>query len=485
MSPRPVRPAPGPSKTSPAAAVIEQIRAADRMKETERERREKAEEDERKQAYARTPKVRLTVLVERVALTYAKIPSPSVPGTPMKQPSVESLDAPSASAALPGLGAAHPLTTLTHSALSHLPRTGIILASTDLSGGYVNAVARELLLGVRTQEIEEEDSTDWMTEGIWLAQPGPGGKWTWDGAEFFRGLDANAPVSQTDADDSSSRPSVTHRDSESTSATTGGFSVGLPTQLYKMTVATILQRSVKLSKVRRKAMRKRMAGSADAAAALSALALDDAAESENATPSMPSTSKLEPPAPLKSSPRTNYFNPSSTPTPTPEHPQPSAPKPSRQEAEPKASNNQSRKPYKVYDSTFYQRIIDPLEPLLEMCARRGLDPDMSLGGNSGMVVGLEVDIPESDATFATFETNAVGASKRKVRRRLVEVKGVVIRHPNGTHMGGMLVLRDVTDEKTSEGSRPRTVGVAGQGDEYFKQILDQMPQVRRSGLPLI
>jgi hypothetical protein len=73
----------------------------------------------------------------------------------------------------------------------------------------------------------------------------------------------------------------------------------------------------------------------------------------------------------------------------------------------------------------------------------------------------------------------VNAAKRHVRRRVVEVRGVVVRHPNGTHLGGMLVLRDVTDEKSFESrSRSGPASKSESNNEYFKQILDQMPQVR-------
>lgn len=148
----------------------------------------------------------------------------------------------------------------------------------------------------------------------------------------------------------------------------------------------------------------------------------------------------------------------------------------------------SRKPYKVYDATFSQRVIDPLEPLLEMCARRGEDPANSVGSDGGsIIVGIEVDMSEAAAlredSLATFPS-VVPA--RRVRRRVVEVRGAPMRRPDGTHLGGMLILRDVTDERDPSGQsstvaiRERTTkrGVGEASGSYYKQILDQMPQVR-------
>ena len=148
----------------------------------------------------------------------------------------------------------------------------------------------------------------------------------------------------------------------------------------------------------------------------------------------------------------------------------------------------SRKPYKVYDATFSQRVIDPLEPLLEMVARRGEDPANSVGSDGGsIVVGVEVDMSEAAAqredSLATFPS-VVPA--RRVRRRVVEVRGAPMRRPDGTHFGGMLILRDVTDERDPSGQsstvtiKERTTkrGVGEASGSYYKQILDQMPQVR-------
>ena len=206
--------------------------------------------------------------------------------------------------------ASNPLTLLTHAALAHLPNTGLLLASNDLSGGFVNDTARELLLGVRSpahlpknsDDSETEDSDvqsearnrkngDWMEEGMWIAAPEPGGKWTWDGAEFFRGIDnesryrnnQHSPSRMDKSPDSPEagdrpgafseppasvleemsgkyahsepmRPGVSSSLPSSDLSSTNSLKdlAGLPNQVYKMTVATILRRSQSLAKARRK-----------------------------------------------------------------------------------------------------------------------------------------------------------------------------------------------------------------------------------------
>ena len=159
-----------------------------------------------------------------------------------------------------------------------------------------------------------------------------------------------------------------------------------------------------------------------------------------------------------------------------------------------------KKPYRMFDSTFSQRIIDPLEPLLEICARRGQKPESYVDGASeggavsGMVVGIEVDVDELDGGL--FEN----ARRKRVRRSLVEVSGAPI-VVEGKHMGGILVLRDVTEKgPVNVGRAHKLVG----GEAYFKhvsfclssrrkrgeltrlrcQILDHMPQMVWTTTPL-
>ena len=100
--------------------------------------------------------------------------SPGVPAEPPPHPSSFLPPPAPTPSADPTSPLQNPLLALTHAALSHLPKTGLILASSDLSGGYVNDMARELLLGQRSSQ--SADPSEWLEDGLWIAQPGPGGK---------------------------------------------------------------------------------------------------------------------------------------------------------------------------------------------------------------------------------------------------------------------------------------------------------------------
>ncbi|KPV71622.1 uncharacterized protein RHOBADRAFT_56466 [Rhodotorula graminis WP1] len=171
----------------------------------------------------------------------------------------------------------------------------------------------------------------------------------------------------------------------------------------------------------------------------------------------------------------------------------------------------NRKPYKIFDESFSQRIIDPFEPLLEMTARKGeqpplLDPEADdeeevLAGQvaNGMVVGVEVEVwdaPSAGAAPAASPSSALkqesftmaastqllGLRKKRVRRRIVEISSAPIfaPGPDGTrvHLGGVLVVRDVTVERKrgspADGRMSRKKSVA---EGYYKQILDSIPQL--------
>lgn len=152
--------------------------------------------------------------------------------------------------------------------------------------------------------------------------------------------------------------------------------------------------------------------------------------------------------------------------------------------------------------------MDPLEPLLEMVARRNEDPDVSLGGGAnagGLVVGIEVEISEAaDLSLDAYTTStamprqstssvhSADMERKRIRRRLVEIRGAPIRKPDGSHLGGMLILRDVTDERRSSASESATTRIREltgkklpeSGEGYFKQILDHMPQMVWTTTPM-
>lgn len=94
---------------------------------------------------------------------------------------------------------------------------------------------------------------------------------------------------------------------------------------------------------------------------------------------------------------------------------------------------------------------------------------------------------------STSSVHSADVQRKRIRRRIVEVRGAVIRKPDGSHLGGMLILRDVTDERRVAPSMLSDLeGVtkireltgkklSENGEGYFKQILDQMPQVSLIG----
>ncbi|KAM0746104.1 hypothetical protein T439DRAFT_360678 [Meredithblackwellia eburnea MCA 4105] len=363
-------------------------------------------------------------------------------------PSPETSDAPFTSVPPPP-PATKPLTPshqqlLQFAALSNLPQTGVIVADTTLSSGYVNALARSLLMGaplprngVDNDQLDPlGDDEKWWEDGVWSTAEFPddgtggGGPNSASSSLFSSSASAAAPGgrAETNPFDFTAKD-LTHsaiiQAGEAKivdkSRGSGGTSirVGKPseTNRYRTTVASILARSARPASLKR-------------------------SESDRAGLSS-STSSM-------------------------------------------SSSNVSRKPYKMYDATFSQRIIDPLEPLLEICARRGeqpsaFDPNREGGGGeggavSGMIVGIEVEV-ESNDDAGLFQN-----SKRKtVRRRLVEVSGAPI-IVGGIHLGGILLLRDVTDKGTVEkpSQRPKAIG----GEAYFKHILDHMPQMVWTTTPL-
>jgi hypothetical protein len=162
---------------------------------------------------------------------------------------------------------------------------------------------------------------------------------------------------------------------------------------------------------------------------------------------------------------------------------------------------QGRKPYKVFDQSFSQRVIDPFEPLIEMCARRGEQPptmneeeeDEYDRATNGMIVGIEVEVWEAAAdsksaaersemksnSFVTANVPAMQLRKKRVRRRIIEVTAAPLFAPSkqGTkqHLGGVLLLRDVTDDQRRLGMREPPPSQLkkkskGSGETYFKQV---------------
>ena len=133
----------------------------------------------------------------------------------------------------------------------------------------------------------------------------------------------------------------------------------------------------------------------------------------------------------------------------------------------------ARKPYKVYDSSFSQRVEDPLEQMFDMVVRKGVSPP-----DNAIVVGIETEVgpaescgfPESECFTLMAEPVEVDKTRElvptRVRRRLLQVRAAVLRDGNGDHTGGVVWLRDTTGESAP----PPTVPVGEPGKESATKI---------------
>ncbi|GAA93493.1 uncharacterized protein L969DRAFT_95854 [Mixia osmundae IAM 14324] len=441
-----------------------------------------------------------------------------------------------------------PPSLLARAALSHLPQTGIITAAHDLSGGFVNNKARELLLGIKAPPEDENGDFDsaWWEEGLWIADQGTSGTWKWDGIEFKASLAKDYRRSEAASTAHASTASSEHGSNETSTGTTvddqdavigpdGELTIGLPTNAFKMTVTAILRKSVSLQQARqrqrakkaRKAQRREAAMQANEAMAAEEAGADGPegsdGEDDSSQPPVPDPDwkMVIPEEPIQtalrnrqtSSPPTMEHNlsssmPSQIPGATDYQPHPAPPKIPDQQRPP---HSMASKPYKVYDASFGQRILDPFETILELVARKGEHPSSILGNSpNGLLVGVEVEIalddspPDEDAfdvaisnddaapatasLYATQQALPAPVRRKRFRRRILEVSGAPIfqpTHVGKTHMGGMLVIRDVTAEKKLARRENRQSQRDGSdADNYYKQILDNMPQIVWTTTPL-
>ncbi|GAA6024115.1 hypothetical protein JCM11491_001095 [Sporobolomyces phaffii] len=425
-----------------------------------------------------------------------------------------------------------PTSLLQFSALANLPKTGVIMADSDVASGYVNALARELLMGVPAVEPASTTTTDsspqsddlpeeWWNFGHWSVEDEPwssvsgasGSVNSSTSGPFFSGTGAGAsggaagspaagatdrgnPFEARDLMYSAIIAAGEAVEVEKGKGTAGtGLRIGKPIESnrFRTTVAAILARSLVGNEKRKIALRGEKpnpaAGSSPAAAAAAAAA--------SASRGVKSPGGQSNGSGSAGSSRTS----SSTQVPA--------------FIAAGGVGAQGRKPYKVFDQSFSQRVIDPFEPLLELCARRGehppaFDPDLDEDeydrATNGMVVGIEVEVWEAGAagagaersssselktdSFVTTNVPAMHLRKKRVRRRIIEVTAAPLfaptKHGTKQHLGGVLLLRDVTDDQrrlSGGGGRdqPQSQQLKkkgkGSGETYFKQILDNMPQM--------
>ncbi|KDE04642.1 hypothetical protein MVLG_04941 [Microbotryum lychnidis-dioicae p1A1 Lamole] len=421
---------------------------------------------------------------------FGKVPGdPTVPSSP--RPTALPPPAPK-----PHVTPPEPSFLLKFAALSSLPKTGVIIADSDLASGFVNSIARELLMGVpadaATMSPRQPNSTpsagenssstgasggsapvasdsehlnDWWSAGAWSSEDG----WSafsssTSSSSFFPPqpqsmfADPESPFDFQGSRDLTHASIIASGEARPTAPNEGtaGSSIRIgkahESNRYRATVAAILARSLASDEKRR----------------------------------------------ARASPRSQKLH-------------------THEGKDPKdrwaivgdhdsaafiaAGSKQGKKPYKVFDHSFSQRIIDPFEPLLEICARRGEYPtpyaededgEDDGGATSGMIVGIEVEVWESASELknGSFVTSNSAARKKRVRRRLVEISAAPIFAPctskgknsGKQHLGGVLLLRDVTDDGKrraggwglKDASKKKK---KSDGDAYYKQIVDSMPQL--------
>ncbi|GAA5846240.1 hypothetical protein JCM9279_005870 [Rhodotorula babjevae] len=414
-----------------------------------------------------------------------------------------------------------PPALLKFAALANLPNTGIIIADTDLQSGFVNALARELLMGVPATDGASDAAadTEWWTQGQWSVDEEPwssasGATQASTSSQAFFSPNADLRANPFDAKDLTYQSIIAS--GEATSVDSGQGTAGSnlrigharETNRYRATVAGILARSL-VSDERRKAALGRDGGAAAAAAAAAAAGAQGGG-SGAATNGPPTGSSTASSSSRRGFAASRSPGGASTTSSSGGSGSSSMAHQVPQFVAAGGLVGPHRKPYKIFDESFSQRIIDPFEPLLEMTARKGeqpplVDPDADeeeevLAGQvaNGMVVGVEVEVwdaPTAGAAPAASPSSALkqesftmaassqllGLRKKRVRRRIVEISSAPIYAPgpNGdrVHLGGVLVVRDVTVERKrspAEGRMSRKKSVA---EGYYKQILDSIPQL--------
>ncbi|GAA5980667.1 hypothetical protein JCM11641_000169 [Rhodosporidiobolus odoratus] len=395
---------------------------------------------------------------------------------------------------------------LKHATIASLPNCGVIISDADLSSGYVNALARELLMGVPANDGLSPNKDDamnasldapasgmkeeWWNLGQWSVRDEP---WSFTSASTHLSNTSSPPffsptaatrANPFETNDLSFASIISSGEAVAVDRGKGTAGSGLrigraaDTNRYRTTVSSILARSLVSDERRKAALGK---------------------------------------APPSTSPGSSAsMNP-----------------PSFVAAGGVGTNASGKKCYRVFDQTFSVRRIDPLEALLEMCARRGKEPpsasedsdddhdDAGAGGEARqqMVVGIEVEVweaastapaPASSAPSSAAPSSASGplrydsfvsststsagmfaGRKKRIRRRVVEITAAPIFAPKADggkqHLGGVLVIRDVTDDRKrwvraerSEGKRKTSKNRS----EYYRQILDFMPHLVWRTTPL-
>lgn len=415
-----------------------------------------------------------------------------------------------------------PASLLRFAALANLPHTGVIVSDPDLSSGYANALARELLMGVPSTDGlskvddsetgDERSAFEWWENGCWdaseepwsSASAGTQGSSSTTSQPFF------SPMSEMRNNPLDAREIIAAGNASAVERGKGTAGSGLriskpsDSSRRRMNISGILARSL-VSEEKRKAALGR-----DGAAGVSAEEQQHASRFSTAggTSHLPDYGSSIPSG-LTSPASTTSRSSSNVSRQTPQFVS--------------AGGVSNRKSYRVFDATFSQRTIDPFGPMLEMVARKGEmppsvgasddeedDDEFSSGGRvmNGMLVGVEIEVWSADTLdmdspgaatahtssalkAASFVTaNPFANRKKRVRRRVLEVTAAPLRAPaaDGTmqHLGGILLLRDRTDERKREEAAQSSQRKRGKQNSpsYHKQILDNLPQMVWTTSPL-
>ncbi|GJN92975.1 hypothetical protein Rhopal_006020-T1 [Rhodotorula paludigena] len=402
---------------------------------------------------------------------------------------------------------------LKFAAIANLPKTGVIISDAEFTSGYVNALARELLMGVPSTDGMPSPSkehshlrADWWTLGEWSVEEEPwssvsAGTQMSNSSQPFFSPSADLRANPFDAKDLTLSSIIASGEASFVEAGKGTAGTNLrigrasESNRYRTTVAGILARSL-VSDERKKA------------------ALGKNTLSPSGTSPGPAHDYTTPAGLRGFSTHGALRSPGGGSTASSSGSGSSSAQQTPQFVAAGGVGAQGRKPYKVFDASFSQRIIDPFEPLLEMCARRGDEPPAADPDNSdddddvaagqitnGMVIGVEVEVwdaptgPSSnplkqDSFTATDPSQNFGQRKKRVRRRVVELTASPIYAPRADgsrqHLGGVLLIRDVTDERKRRASHTQLTSKrkAAAGDKSFKQILDNLPQMVWRTTPL-
>lgn len=379
---------------------------------------------------------------------------------------------------------------LAQSALAAHPRTGVLISRRDLSSGFINSRTRELLMGIKSPSTEISDPFDdnWQAprrSATRMHRPSVHNLAAGGNASHFRSGLAATSVIQEQIDEEDER----NDDYDDVPGDSPGWEdeldfyygndkirIDLPDRGENLatSVSDILRWSLKRRRFRQQTR----------------LFRDDQSTRSGESPT-PSVSGLT----------------------TPNMP-PSAPSASAKFDAPKAPLDDgaasrpwiAQKPYKVFDTSFSQRVEDPFERLFDLCVRKGQQPP-----DAPILVGIETEVGPPDVSgfpdseCFTIMTESTDSAKPiapiRVRRRLVQVRAAPLKGNSGEHIGGVVWLRDITGESLVTA----TVPVAGPGqasvaspmlgslaavpgypapsptnassDPFWQQIINNMPQM--------